>query len=184
MFPVDDPVTDVTATLVDDSEQEVPIFLSTREQPASEYSPRNHGIIGLIPQKPLRAGTRYTASVTATWKGTPRTWTSTWTTMPRITVDATDETAMHAALGKPALVRGTIKHASDISGVYYLTLYENPGSKVVSKVTVVVAGSHVKQSRHELRGKKIEVEITPTIHLKSIQLDASLNGPGVWRFVK
>jgi hypothetical protein len=42
----------------------------------------------------------------------------------------------------------------------------------------------VKFPRHELQGKKVEVEITPTIYMKSIQLDASLNGPGVWRFVK
>jgi len=184
VVPVADPVTGVTATLVDEAGTAIPFFLSTPEQPATEYSPRNAGIIGVIPQKPLRAGTRYTATIAATWKGETRTWTSTWMTMPRISVDAADEAAMRAALGRPALVRGVITHASDISGNLHLTLYENPGSKGVAKVTVVVPTSHVKQRPHELRGKKVEVEATPKIHLGSIQLDASLNGPGVWRFVK
>jgi len=184
VFPAYDPVTNVAASLVDDAGEPVPIFLSTPEQPATEYSQNNHGIVGLIPQKPLRAGARYTATVTASWKDQTLTRSSTFTTAPRVTVDATDQAGMRAALGKPALVRGTIKAASDISGVYHLTLHEDPLSKNVTRVTVVVAGSHVSIPRQQLVGKKIEVEITPSIYLKSIQLDASLNGPGVWRFVK
>ncbi|HEY5933478.1 MAG TPA: CAP domain-containing protein [Kofleriaceae bacterium] len=184
VFPAYDPITDVTATLVDDAGKPVPFFESTPQKPASQYSENNHGIVGIIPEKPLRAGVRYTASVTATWKGEKLTRTASFTTMPRRTVDASDEAGMRAALGKPALVRGTIKHASDISGVYHLTLHDSPLSKGITRVTVVVAGSHVKIPRAQLTGKKIEVEITPKIYLKSIQLDASLNGPGIWRFVK
>lgn len=184
VVPVDDPITDVTAQLLDDTGREVQCFVSTPEQPATSYSLRNGGIIGVIPQKPLRAGTRYTASIAATWKGAVHRWTATWTTMKRVTVDASDETALRGALGKPALVRGIIKHASDISGNMYLTLYENPGSKGVAKVTLIVATSHAKYRPHELRGKAVEVEATPSIYLGSIQLDASLNGPGVWRFIK
>jgi uncharacterized protein YkwD len=78
-FPTDEPVVDVTATLVDGDGNAVAFYLSSPERPASAGHAQR-GLVGVIPQHPLRAGSRYTVSVAATWRGHRGVWSSTFTT--------------------------------------------------------------------------------------------------------
>jgi hypothetical protein len=80
-FPIGDKLVDVAATFLDGDGNAVPFYLSSPEKPASA-SHAQRGLVGVIPQRPLRAATRYTVTVAATWRGRRDTWTSTFTTGP------------------------------------------------------------------------------------------------------
>jgi hypothetical protein len=67
-------VKDVKASLKDADGSEVPVWLSSPEKPAAADYQRN--TVGLIPQKPLRPRTAYTATVAALVRGKP--WIKTW----------------------------------------------------------------------------------------------------------
>jgi len=75
-----DSVTNVVATL-DDGASQLPIFFSSPERPAVQGMP-NYGVIAMIPTQTLRPSTRYRATISAVWNGTPQTWLSTFTTAP------------------------------------------------------------------------------------------------------
>ncbi len=80
-FPNDDALTDVAATLVDDTGSAVAFYLSSPEHPASAGHPQR-GLVGVIPQRPLRQNTLYTVTVRATWRGRRGAWSSSFTTAP------------------------------------------------------------------------------------------------------
>jgi len=80
-FPLDDAVVDVVASFVDDAGTPVAFYLSSPEKPASAHHAQR-GLVGVIPQHPLRAHTRYTVTVAATWRGRRAAWSSTFTTAP------------------------------------------------------------------------------------------------------
>jgi hypothetical protein len=183
--PASDPLSDVDATLEDGDGNAVPIYLSSPEKPASKYN-RQRGLIGVIPQQTLRAGERYTATVTATWKGEPGTWTSRFTTMARTEVEATDEAALLAAVGKPARVRGVVKRASKItSGTVMLKLEGPPAGGSILSVAATVPLDQVSaeteltsKSRYlnELRGLTVEVDATPSFDYRSLRLEVPPTG--------
>jgi cysteine-rich secretory family protein len=68
-------VKDVKASLKDGAGNEIAISLSSPEKPAAADYQRN--TVGLIPLKPLRPQTAYTATVSALVRG--KSWTKTWT---------------------------------------------------------------------------------------------------------
>lgn len=78
-FPSDEAVTGVRATLVDGDGHPVALWLSSPEHPANPAHAQR-GLIGVIPQRPLRANTRYTVTVEATWRGRRGAWTSSFAT--------------------------------------------------------------------------------------------------------
>jgi hypothetical protein len=159
-FPVGDRLTNVAAKLEDGNGADVPFFLSSPEQPASKYA-TSDGLIGVIPQLPLRTSTRYKATISVTWNGTPRTWTATWTTMPRVTVDATDDDAILAAFKKPVLLRGTIEQASKITEGTLLLKLKTAGSKRVLAVEIEAPLSQMgSASFQDLRGMHASAEGT------------------------
>ncbi len=182
-FPAYEPLTGASATLVDGAGQPVPFFFSSPEQPASKYNDQP-GIVALIPKEPLKTSTRYTAMITATWNGVLTTRMSTFTTMPRAIVDATDEAALIANVGKPVLLRGTIASASDM-GFAYLTL-EAPRGKTITTVVVEVllgiVGGTSREKLYALRGRVIEAEGTPTLNYGSLHV--AIQSPSGFRFVK
>jgi hypothetical protein len=119
-----DGVTNVAGAL-DDGVQKLPIFLSSPEHPALQGMP-NYGVIALIPQRPLRPGTRYRATISATWNGAPQTWISTFTTQPQSVVDVSDDDAVLAANGKPVLLRGAVRVATKITDGLLIVTIERP----------------------------------------------------------
>ena len=80
-FPLDETVADVAARFVDSAGNAVAFYLSSPAKPASAGHAQR-GLVGVIPQRPLRANTRYTVTVDATWRGRRRSWSSTFTTAP------------------------------------------------------------------------------------------------------
>jgi hypothetical protein len=68
-------IKDVKASLKDAAGDDVAVWISSPEKPAAADYQRN--TVGLIPRKPLRPQTAYTATVSALVRGKP--WLKTWT---------------------------------------------------------------------------------------------------------
>ena len=154
-FPPNDPLTNVRARFVDGDGARVPFYLSSAERPASIHH-KQRGLVGVIPKRQLRAGTRYTVTVQAIWRGKPGTWSSTFTTMPRIAVDARDRDALFSALDKPATVRGTVVRSGRVGDGAYVLLDTAPDVVVDLRVP-----GRVKT------GSTVEVDGTPQLYGKS-----------------
>ena len=107
-FPAFDEVTAVSATLTDGTSK-VPFHLSDPEHPATSFG--QYGVISVIPKRALAPDHRYTIRIDATWKGKPKTWTWSFTTIALRRLDAADDAAMVGAIGVPSLVRGTVRTA-------------------------------------------------------------------------
>lgn len=112
-FPPFDTITDVTAELTDAAGKPVPFYLSTPEQPATSFG--QYGVICVIPKALLAAGAKYSVKLSANWKAKwseekPKHVEQAWsfTTVGLVKVDAADEAALTAALGKPSLVHGKV----------------------------------------------------------------------------
>ena len=129
-FDETEDVRGVTATLTDGAGAVVPVFVSSPEAPARKDH-ANAGLIGVIPRLPLRATTRYTATIHAMWNGTPKTWTTTFTTIARTVVDAMDEDALFAAAGKAVTLRGTVLHAGKPSEGNMLVLRSRGSHRLI-----------------------------------------------------
>jgi hypothetical protein len=67
-------IKDVKASLKDGDGNEVPVWLSSPEKPAAADYQRN--TVGMIPKKPLKPGTTYTATVSALVRG--KAWAKSW----------------------------------------------------------------------------------------------------------
>jgi uncharacterized protein YkwD len=153
-FPPHDTLTAVTATFVDAAGAPVPFYLSTPERPANPHHAQR-GIVGVIPREPLHAATRYTVTVRATWRGRRGQWSSTFATMDRIRVEATDRAALFAAADQPARLRGVVERGGMVSpGNAYLVLAPADDSYVVE-----VRLPHA--APHSLRGATVEIDGTP-----------------------
>lgn len=155
-FPPHDPLTAVTATFVDAAGNSVPTYVSSPERPASPLHPQR-GLVGVIPREPLHAGTRYTVTVRGTWRGKRGQWSSTFTTLERIEVAATDRAAMFAAVDKPARVRGVVQRGGHASAkMAYLVLAVDADYVVEVRVPRVLV-----PSPRLLAGATIEADGTP-----------------------
>ncbi len=178
-FPSGDTVSGVRATFVDGAGAPVPVWLSSPEAPASPYA-SNDGLVGLIPQQPLRASTRYTATISALWNGQPRTWTTTFTTMARIPVDAASDDAVFAARGKPVVLRGTIASASKITEGTVLLKLVTQGTRRLLAVEVEAplpqTGVTVDKI-YTLKGTKVEAEGTLKIDYGSARVTITPASP-------
>ncbi len=167
-FPVSDEISNVTATFTDADDTPVPFWLSSPENPASKYS-QQLGLVGVIPKQALKTSTTYTTRVTATWQNERQTWTSRWTTIGRRKVNATKHSALIAALGQPALVRGTILSSRKVSSLYGEVRFslEAPARGSITRVLVFISHEHLGlRPIHELKGKTVEIESTPQWHFR------------------
>jgi hypothetical protein len=75
-FPDDKVVKDVTGTLVDGANKDVPIYLSSPEKPAGGQGQFQRNTICLFAQAPFKPNTTYTVSLKA--KVDKQEWTKTW----------------------------------------------------------------------------------------------------------
>ncbi len=72
-FPWHKPLDQATGRLTDAAGQEVPVWMSTTQQPLPGVTPF---LVCLLPRQPLHEGETYTATVTAKFDGKP--WNKTW----------------------------------------------------------------------------------------------------------
>jgi hypothetical protein len=105
-FPPFDKITGVRATLMDERANDVGLYLSDPEHPASSFG--QYGVVSLIPKQPLRPESRYEVRVDAMWNGkaTTRRWS--FTTVALHPVDAQDEDAVTRAINVASTLRGTV----------------------------------------------------------------------------
>jgi hypothetical protein len=150
-----DAVTNVAGAL-DDGAEKVPIFLSSPEHPAFQGMP-NYGVIALIPQRPLRPGTRYRATISAMWNGAPQTWVSTFTTQPQSVVEVSDDDALLAANGKPVLLRGAVRGATKVTDGLVIVTIERPRTSRVLELQIEASPAGLGPAP-EMHGKRIEAE--------------------------
>jgi len=181
-FPPYDPLTGASATLTDGAGDPVPFYFSSPEKPASPYTDQ-FGTIGLIPEQTLRPDARYTATITATWRGKTGTWTTTFSTVARIEADAADEASLLAAVGKPARVRGVIKDAHYITEHSIVMHLQGPppGGQILT-IQAIVSTPQVdaaialppatSRAVVPLFGKTVEIEATPALMFGTLRLDA------------
>jgi hypothetical protein len=108
-FPTFDKVTNVHASLVANGHP-VPFYESDPEHLALPDFPS--GAVCLIPKQPLVPLTRYTVTIEATWRGISavRTWSFTTRASHGPEVAASNPNALHAAIGKPSRVTGSIAY--------------------------------------------------------------------------
>ena len=156
-FPPFDKLTGVRAKLVDAKGHAVPFFLSDPEHPATSFP--QLGVVSIIPKARLAPGSKFTATVEATWNGQPvaRTWS--FTTLALRVLDASDRAAVAAALGVPSRVRGTVTHAGHIPGNVFLQL--GKGEPMVS--VIVPDGVWGKANPATFAGKTVEVDASPQL---------------------
>ncbi len=183
-YPAFDKVTAVSATLADAAKHAVPFYLSTPEQPATSFG--QYGVICVIPKERLRPGATYTVSITATWTthgSETRTWS--FTTIPLVRVDAADEAAMFAALGKPSLVHGTVGYGGMMNRD---TVFLQLASKTtrVTMISVIIPISVWRAITHDdptaWTGKVLDIEATPQL-VQSKYLNVSIASAAQLRIV-
>jgi len=183
-FPPYDSLTNISGTLKDAAGKPVPIYFSSPEKVASKYN-NQLGLVAMIPQQTLRAGTSYTASVTATWKGKRQTWTSKFSTIKRRVVDATDEKALLESVGLPIRIRGVVKRTSRFTaGLIHIKL-EGPAGPPRTRPILTL---DVQVPRHILlpalnlpkntkyfpmRGKTVEIDGTPAYIFRTLRVDTN-----------
>lgn len=160
-FPPFDKVTHVTGKLVDGQGHTLPIHLSDPDHPATSFP--QLGVVSVIAKQRLQPATTYTATISATWQGKPRTWTWTFTTVALRALDASDRTALTAAIGVASRVRGTVTYAGMISGAAFLQL-----GKGEPMVSVIVPTAVWRELAHgaapaAFQGKTVEVESAPQL---------------------
>lgn len=166
-FPPFDKVTGVSATLVDaGTRKPVPFHLSDPEHPATSFG--QYGVICVIPKQRLTASTRYTASITATWRDqtTTRTWS--FTTIGLRALDATDEAAMLGAIGVPSHVHGVVAYGGMMTtetaflmiGPRHPKRYQMLSVLIPIAVWRQLAGTATPEA---FTGKTVEVEATPML---------------------
>jgi uncharacterized protein YkwD len=175
-LPPPDKLTHASATLVDATGAPVPFWLSSPEHPASPLS-EQRGLIAVIPKQRLRTSTRYTATIAVTQNGTPRSWTTTFTTIARTNVDATDEARLLAATRKPVLLRGTVRSTGQVSeGNASLDLVIAPAGtlrRVAVEVPFSRLGVTTRDELDALAGKSVEAEDTPLLLDDAIHLEVA-----------
>lgn len=163
-FPAFDKVTDVTAKLTDQAGNSVPFFLSDPEHPATSFG--QFGVICVIPKGALDAHRTYTIRIDATWKGTPGTWTWSFTTLSRRRIDATNEADILGAVRVPSLVVGTVTHGGllDRDTVFLSIGGRADGPyKLLSVVMPLAVWKQLagKARPASFKGKRIEVQAAP-----------------------
>jgi hypothetical protein len=117
----------------------------------------SYGVIGMIPAEPLRPGTRYRALISATWNGTPQTWSSTFTTEAEVAVDANDDDAIVAARDQPVLLRGLVRDALKVTDGLAIITLERPTTHRVVQLQIETKPAGFGDVR-DLAGKRVEAE--------------------------
>jgi hypothetical protein len=165
-FPPFDKVTKVAAKLTDDAGKVVPYFLSDPEHPATSFG--QYGVICVIPKKPLLAERTYTIRIDATWKGTPGTWSWSFTTLALRRLDAANEADIVGAVHVPSVVRGTVGHGGMIDReTVFLSIGGRADGpyKMLSVVMPIAVWKQIagKATPASFKGKTIDVQATPQL---------------------
>ncbi len=182
-FPPFDKVTGVTAKLVANG-KDVPFYLSDPEHPATSFG--QYGVVCLIPKVPLTPKTTYTATVSASWKGKPNTYTWSFSTLGLRAVDAHDEAAVVKALNVASTLRGKVLHGGMMdSETAFLQIGERQlqNYKMISVLIPKTVWTKLGGSPDRFKGKTIEVDGTP--HLVQGQyINVVISVPGQLRIVQ
>lgn len=110
----------------------VECWVWTAEKPANPGVSMDQAI-AIIPRKVLRVGTTYIASYFAQLNGAPiRTWTSTFTTVAPVEVDANSVASLDAANGKVVRITGKVAWAPANSANDAWFMLSSPHSKQVN----------------------------------------------------
>jgi hypothetical protein len=156
----------VSAKLTDDKGKAVAVYTSDPEHPATSFG--QYGVVCLIPEKPLRSQTTFTATVTATWKDTTKTWTWSFTTVGLRAVDAEDEAAVIAALGVASRVHGKVAYAGKMDAKTVFLALGHRDSKKYKILSVIIPeavwhqmAGNAEPSAYE--GKTLDVDATPEL---------------------
>lgn len=160
-----DEVTGVKASLVDGSGTKVPFYLSDPEHPATSFG--QYGVISVIPKRLLAAGTTYTVTIAANWKGKQQGWSWSFTTLALRALDAKDDRAIAAAVGVPSLVRGTVSYGGMMNTqTVFLQIGSSQSRYEMLSVLIPVAVWKQlagKGAPATWKGKTIEVQATPQL---------------------
>jgi len=164
-FPPFDAVTGVKATLTE-GKTKVPFYLSDPEHPATSFG--QYGVISVIPKRALAPETRYTVAIEATWKGTAKTWTWSFTTLGLRRLDANDDAAMLGAVGVPSLVRGTVSFGGMMNTeTVYLKIGTSAAGhyEMLSVIVPLALWNEIagKATPASFKGKTLEVQAAPQL---------------------
>ncbi len=165
-FPAFDKVTAVTAKLTDANGKAVAFHLSDPDHPATSFG--QYGVVSLIPKLPLPPQAAFTVTISATWNTKPGTWSWTFTTLALRAVDATDETAVLAAIDVPSLVRGIVRYGGMMDSANAFLQIGASENKKFKMVSVIIPLALWKQlgkgaAPATLTGKTVEVSATPQL---------------------
>jgi uncharacterized protein YkwD len=183
-FPAFDKVTGVTAKLVDGTGKQVPFHLSDPEHPATSFG--QYGVVCLIPKLPLSPRTRYTATVSATWKGATKTWTWSFNTLSLRAVDAHDEAAVVAALNVGSTLRGKVLHGGMMdSETAFLQIGERQlkNYKMISILIPRAVWQQLGGAPDKIVGKTVEVDGTPHL-VQGVYINVQITIASQLRLVK
>ncbi|HEU0034383.1 MAG TPA: CAP domain-containing protein [Kofleriaceae bacterium] len=183
-FPAFDKLTGVKAKLVDDKGKSVAFHLSDPEHPATSFG--QYGVVCVIPKQPLRAESKYTLTVDATWNGKPGRWTWSFSTLKLHAVDAHDEDAVGRSINVASVMRGLVLHGGMMdSETAFLQIGERKMKrfKMVSVLIPTAVWKQLGGSAKPFVGKQIEVEATPHL-VQSIYVNLPITIASQLRIVK
>jgi hypothetical protein len=164
-FPPFDKVTGVTAKLTDANGNPVQFFLSDPEHPATSFG--QFGVICLIPKLSLQAQQVYTVRIDATWKGTPGTWTWSFSTISLREIEASDDRAVAGAINVASLVYGTVGYGGMSNSETVFLRFVTGGSryKMLSVIIPIAVWRQIAGTAEpgSFKGKIIEVQTTPKV---------------------
>lgn len=160
-FPPFDPVTDVSATLTDDSGHVVEAYAADPEHPATSFP--QLGIVSIIAKHPLAPDTTYVVTIDATWRGQRDTWKWQFTTLALRPLDASDQAAVMAALGVPSRVHGIVTQAGTIDHGRTVYLQLGKGERMISVIMSLAVWRELAGNANPQRWvhRTIEVAATP-----------------------
>jgi hypothetical protein len=164
-FPPFDKVTGASATLSSNGKA-VPFYLSDPEHPATSFG--QYGVICVIPKERLSAHAKYDVSITATWGDKPTTVAWSFTTLDLRSVDATDETAVVAAVGIASRVHGTVAYGGMMDTQTAFLMIGPREPKRYQMLSVLIPIALWKQVAGDAKpesygGKVLDVEATPML---------------------
>lgn len=185
-FPPFDKVTGVKATLSDAKDTKVPFHLSDPEHPATSFG--QYGVVSVIPKRTLAPETRYTVSIDATWKGTKKTWTWSFTTLALRAIDATDDAAMFAAVDVPSLVRGTVSYGGMMNTeTVFLKIGTSTAGhyEMLSVIVPIALWNEIagKATPASFKGKTVEVQASPQL-VKGKYMNLTISEPAHFRVIE
>lgn len=184
-FPPFDSLTGVRATLVDSRGRDIAFYLSDPEHPATSFG--QYGVVCLIPKQPLLPKNRYEVRVDAMWKGKPRTWRWSFTTVALRPVDAGNEEAVTRAINVASTLRGTVLHGGMMENgdTAYLQFGLRTPKRYKMVFILIPRGvwSQLGGNSDRFIGRSVEVDGTPQL-MDGAYVDIPITVGGQLRIVR